>query len=413
MPDSGTLSIRLALEGGDQVRQQLQQIGEEGDKSLKRVGDGADQASAKLERAFSRLAQQLDPGIKAQAQLEKGTGTLNAALASGLTTQSEHARLMDLLKSRWTEGAAAVEISRREVISFARALATGNLGEGATALARMGASASGLAGGMLGLAAAAVAIPGIFAAAAIRAEEANADALKFETTIRGLGGAFGAAGAQVQKFAADLAKGSPFSEAETSKAAAALLTFEGVSVSAFEQILPLEEQNRTTDAARIAFAVLEARLKGLADAGMTPASKATKTLGDAWRDFLDALGGAGSTKVLTTTLGWLTQMAKGAADLAEQVKGAGAALGILMDEAAKTPAQRAGSVVGRDIPLPPVPPPIPPRNAPAGLAGGPPGSGAGTPGDIAAYNKAVADLDKKLEEEVAALGRVEAAAGKE
>ncbi len=465
MPDSGTLSIRLALEGGDQVRQQLQQIGEEGDKSLKRVGDGADQASAKLERAFSRLAQQLDPGIKAQAQLEKGTGTLNAALASGLTTQSEHARLMDLLKSRWTEGAAAVEISRREVISFARALATGNLGEGATALARMGASASGLAGGMLGLAAAAVAIPGIFAAAAIRAEEANADALKFETTIRGLGGAFGAAGAQVQKFAADLAKGSPFSEAETSKAAAALLTFEGVSVSAFEEILPLakdlaavtgsalpaaaeqlaraytgdfeairkldqelhlqlsphqleqirtlEEQNRTTDAARIAFAVLEARLKGLADAGMTPASKATKTLGDAWRDFLDALGGAGSTKVLTTTLGWLTQMAKGAADLAEQVKGAGAALGILMDEAAKTPAQRAGSVVGRDIPLPPVPPPIPPRNAPAGLAGGPPGSGAGTPGDIAAYNKAVADLDKKLEEEVAALGRVEAAAGKE
>jgi len=210
MPDSGTLSIRLALEGGDQVRQQLQQIGTEGEQNLNRVGAGADQASSKLDKAFSRLAQQLDPGIRAQAQLEKGTGTLNAAFSAGLTTQTEHARLMDLLRARWTDGAAAIEVSRREVISLARALSTGNFSEGATALARMGLGATGLAGGMLLTVGAGATFVGVLIAAALRAEEADRAALKFETTIRGMGFVFGGTGAQVQKFAADLAKSGLF-----------------------------------------------------------------------------------------------------------------------------------------------------------------------------------------------------------
>jgi len=440
----------------------------------KMVESGA-QAGASIEQtqrrlqptqaAYERLARSVDPAIRGQAEFTKGASLLDRALASGVTTASEHDRLMGLLQNRWLAGAQAVSINTREVVSLGRALATGNFTEGSTALARMGLSAGGLSGAMLAATAAGAGFIGFIAAAAIRAEEANSAALKFDTTIRGMGLVFGQTGAEVQKFAADLARSGPFSEADTTKAAAALLKFQGVAVGAFQEILPLakdvaavtgetlpaaaeelakaytgnleaiskldqelqlhlspaqfayirqlEEQNRTTDAARVLFQDLKDRVKGLADDGMTPAAKSTKGAGDAWRDFLDALGDAGGTAVLTGTLGFFTRLTQNAADFVDQLRGGITAMGILVDEASKTPAQRAGSIIGQNIPLPPAPPPIPLRNAPAGLAGGPPGSGAGTPGDIVAYDKAVADLTKKLDEETTALGRTAAAAGQD
>src|SRR5579863_6826047 len=94
---SDTLSIRLALTGDEEVKAKLQAVGDSGDKNLGRVGAAADQASSKLQQSLTRWTYSLDPAARSQAELAKGSDVLNKSLASGLVTQAEHARLMQLL----------------------------------------------------------------------------------------------------------------------------------------------------------------------------------------------------------------------------------------------------------------------------------------------------------------------------
>jgi len=52
-------------------------------------------------RAFDRLRNSVDPAARAQAALERATVTLNGAVARGVTTQEEAARVLDLVRQKY------------------------------------------------------------------------------------------------------------------------------------------------------------------------------------------------------------------------------------------------------------------------------------------------------------------------
>lgn len=167
------LGVRVGLSGDDEVQAKLQAIGDAGDKHFGRVGDAADKASAKLQASLDKLTRSVDPAAAAASRMASGQDTLNKAQAAGLITSDEQQRLMGLLGQRVTEMTERIEVSRREVTSFAKALAEGRLGEAGTAFSRIAIGALSLTNPLTAVAALVAVLGGAF----IKAGNDSVDAL--------------------------------------------------------------------------------------------------------------------------------------------------------------------------------------------------------------------------------------------
>lgn len=177
MSDNSDLSTRIGLTGDDEVRAKLQQLGTDGAASFGKIGAAADASTARIQAAYARLAQSVDPAAKAQARIAQGQDTLNAAFGRGLISQDQYDKTLQQLTSRWTSYASAAAAGARGIEGVERLARSGieNLSRGdyAGAIARIGlltAHISGATIAAVALGAAFIGIPGAVVAAAQQSE---------------------------------------------------------------------------------------------------------------------------------------------------------------------------------------------------------------------------------------------------
>lgn len=138
------LSIRIGADAS-QARAEINSFADDADKAMQRVGAAADKATTKLQASLDKLTRSVDPAAAAASRMASGQDTLNKAQAAGLITSDEQQRLMGLLSQKVAETTTRIEMSSREVTSFAKALAEGRLGEAGTAFSRIALGAGALA----------------------------------------------------------------------------------------------------------------------------------------------------------------------------------------------------------------------------------------------------------------------------
>jgi len=209
--DDKTISARVELIGDDEVRAKLQQLGADGDASMQKIGDSADQASAKLAASLTRWTYSLDPAARAQASLSKGQGVLNDALAAGMLTTDRHSQLLGLLTQKYGDVNAATGIASmgmgrlgRETRAAFTEFSSGNVGRGLSTLGLMGIQIGGLTLGTVAFAAAVAAIP---IAMAVAASQSERELQRIRDALAATGNAGGVTAGQVLAGADQIAAG--------------------------------------------------------------------------------------------------------------------------------------------------------------------------------------------------------------
>jgi hypothetical protein len=197
------------------------------DEAMKASADRVGQAVQDTARhlaptgaALDRLRASIDPTVRGMQQFERGAGTLDSALSKGLVSQNEHARLMDLLRTRYLSfGPAATEASGhiegfREVLRGATDVMVGNFA-GATRAGALLANTFGLlrfAANPVG--AAMIAVGAGLAVGAIHAEAMEGETRRLGVALQGMGENAGITAGQLRELAGSLgAEGVPRADA--------------------------------------------------------------------------------------------------------------------------------------------------------------------------------------------------------
>lgn len=338
----------------------------------------------------------------------------------------------------------------RESDKLIAALAQGSMVRSTGAFALLAQSIAGLGpagiAGVVGIAA----LTGAFVAAQLRLEELTRQANTFQTIITGMGSHFGGTGADVLGFTKQVASTGPFSEDQVNKAAEGLLRLRGVGADTFKTLLPLAEDyakvtgqelpaaaaelgaaatgsyeaikkindalggmlspdtlNRIrllqqsgapTAAFNLALPQIQQQIGGLAQGGQTGTETSMKSLGNAWRDMLDAASNPSAVAALTGILNLL----------AYTMRGFNSAPGGPLQELQKqtAPESRSPNSLFADPTFGPLGsgtmPTVPLRNAPAGVANM-------SPADLAAFQQKFAQFSESMEIEQRTLNATEAA----
>ncbi|MBB6251442.1 phage tail length tape measure family protein [Nitrospirillum iridis] len=175
----------------------------EATQQLRQVMSGTANDSAKAAASFNALKASLDPAYAATQKLTEGRKTLDAALASGLTTEAEHAALLQKMGDGARFGATQTAILQSGVINTFQSIASG-LPVGQTLLTQTVQTAPALAG--MGVAALAAAAPFIVLGAAVAAMvvahvQANAELKETNRVLALAGGAAGVTSSQFYELA--------------------------------------------------------------------------------------------------------------------------------------------------------------------------------------------------------------------
>ncbi|MDH2357689.1 hypothetical protein QCM80_45315 [Bradyrhizobium sp. SSUT112] len=100
------LTISATSTGIDEQTGKLNKLAD-ASNSLATVTDTNAKRALSADAAWIKLSNSLDPVAKSQAEIEKGTRTLNDALAQGLITQEKYNANLALLKEKYGEVGAA------------------------------------------------------------------------------------------------------------------------------------------------------------------------------------------------------------------------------------------------------------------------------------------------------------------
>lgn len=105
------LTISATSTGIDEQTGKLNKLAD-ASNSLATVTDTNAKRALSAEAAVVKLTNSLDPAAKATAEIEKGTRTLNDALAQGIITQEQYNKNLALLKEKYGEVGAANDNAR-------------------------------------------------------------------------------------------------------------------------------------------------------------------------------------------------------------------------------------------------------------------------------------------------------------
>lgn len=98
-----SVTLRLGVEGDEQVLAALRKIGQQGTEEFKKLPKEARQAA----RSFDALERSLDPAAKSAHQLAKAYVDAQRAVATGARTNEEAARVLDIAAQRHKAATAA------------------------------------------------------------------------------------------------------------------------------------------------------------------------------------------------------------------------------------------------------------------------------------------------------------------
>jgi hypothetical protein len=96
------LTISATATGVDDTTASMNKLAD-ASNNVAQVTDQSATRALSAEAAWTKLNNSLDPVAKSQAAIEKGTETLNAALAQGVITQDQYAASIDQLKDKYSD----------------------------------------------------------------------------------------------------------------------------------------------------------------------------------------------------------------------------------------------------------------------------------------------------------------------